>query len=83
MEVEEYRSVVLRAYHLAYLIEELPLAECLAAIDFAEATGPIVDPTLFIKANPKMQEDKTVLAALHEATAKIQAAEKAAKGSHN
>lgn len=62
-QVEEYRSAVLSCAMAARLLNGHDIPALLAAIDRAEAFGPILDPTLFREKSRAMSEDKRLLKA--------------------
>jgi hypothetical protein len=64
---EDYLQTQHTVCLLMGLVESLPLAEFLDAINRAETLGPIVDPTLYRQASGTMHEIKTCAQALREA----------------
>jgi len=73
MDRDEYQATLITAYAYALSIRQLPLDEMLAAIEHAHAFGPFLDPTLYRDKVEKMEQDRTVLAALAEAKRKLDA----------
>lgn len=63
LDIENYRLTVAQAALCARLLAEVPLDEMLAAIERAETTGPILDPTLWREKGRAMREDKALLEA--------------------
>lgn len=61
-----YRSVVVTASFAAKMLEHLDFDAVIAAIDRAEAVGPIVDPTLYREKSQAMREDRELLVAARE-----------------
>jgi hypothetical protein len=69
MSPEEYRIVQVAAHRLRQAAMEIPLEkydEALAAIDGAEALGPILDPTLARAAQGRMAQDREAIAACRD-----------------
>lgn len=60
---EEYQLCVQNVRLVASLLAEYRIADILAAIDRAETTGPLLDPTLWREKNQAMSEDKESLEA--------------------
>jgi hypothetical protein len=77
MTNEQYLSTQLQVMRMAALVRSMPLAEFLSAIDRAEAVGPILDPTLYRDAAPKLDQVKALAVALRGFQV---AAEKAVEG---
>lgn len=64
MSPEGYAAHLHAAHEHAAHIAALPLTEMIRAIDLANVTGPILDPTAFIRNGKAMNEDKAVLSIL-------------------
>jgi hypothetical protein len=62
-KIEEYQAAVQTVALCARMIGEHDLPELLAAIEHADAIGPILDPTLWRDRHGAMHEDKEVLEA--------------------
>ena len=60
---ESYRENIKRLAMIAALLREVPVPELLVAIERADATGPVLDPTLWIKASPEMHRHRDLLRA--------------------
>ena len=56
MNKEQYAQTQHTILTLAEIVRDLPLSEFLQAIRRADAIGPIVDPSLWIKGQEKMHE---------------------------
>ncbi len=56
---------------LAFQILQLDLAGFLSRISTAEAIGPILDPTLYLKASKNLSDIERVASALYECQRKI------------
>lgn len=63
----QYAARLQEAYHIALLVNALPLDGMLEAIDRAETLGPVLDPTLWIRKADDMAKDKRIIEALIEA----------------
>lgn len=66
MNPADYRNVQVGAHRLHQAAKSIPLEaydEALAAIDGAEALGPVLDPTLARSAQERMAQDREVIAA--------------------
>lgn len=68
---EEYEAGVRQAFHLAALLMELELDPLIAAINYADSVGPVVDPTLWMRGNHAMAQHLKVLVALRNAQGEI------------
>src|SRR4051812_38317985 len=64
MRNEQYLETQMQVVRMAALARTLPLAEFLSAIDRAETMGPILDPTLYRAAMPKLDQVKALAASL-------------------
>lgn len=62
-KIAEYQVTVGEVMLMAERLAQLGIPELLAAIERAEAMGPILDPTLWVAKNRAMQEDKELLLA--------------------
>lgn len=63
---QEYINAQNQIGLLAGIVREIPLDDFLAMIDRAETIGPIVDPTLYIKAGKNLAKVKRLASALRE-----------------
>lgn len=59
-----YRDNLIGFWALASLVGEAPLPEMIAAIEHADAIGPLVDPTAYRDKVAAMHEDLEMLRAL-------------------
>lgn len=65
MQQNEYRIHLEQIFNLAYLVQQLKIADALQQINRAEAIGPMLDPTLYLKAATNLEwQKRTVEAAL-------------------
>ncbi len=69
---ENYQANLAQLWALAFLIEEAPLGEMLAAAERADTIGPIVDPTLYRTKMQALGEDMEMLRALTHVQATLQ-----------
>jgi hypothetical protein len=63
----QYQAGLVMAHAIAATIRELPLAELLREVEHAEAMGPFLDPTAWMRKGKQFREDAAVLRALHGA----------------
>ena len=61
---DNYQTTLASLWALAFLVEEAPLAEMLAAAEHADTVGAIVDPTLYREKMRALHEDMEMLRAL-------------------
>jgi hypothetical protein len=61
---DNYQANLASTWALAFLVEEAPLAEMLAAAEHADTIGAIVDPTLYRDKMRQLHEDMEMLRAL-------------------
>jgi hypothetical protein len=73
MNRREYSESLLAIYVIAAAVRRLGLPTMLAAIEQAEAFGPVIDPTAFIEKGEAMRQDRRVVAILAAAQAKLDA----------
>jgi hypothetical protein len=59
-----YKANLASLWAMAHLVEEAPIAEMLAAADYADAVGSILNPTLYIQKAQALREDTEMLGAL-------------------
>lgn len=59
-----YELSLRQAWLILQIVQDLPVLAMLSAINTAETTGPILNPTLYQQNHQKMQEDKELLQAL-------------------
>lgn len=71
MERGEYEALQAQVLLMAAMLNRLPLAEFVAAIDKAQAVGPMLDPTLYRAAADNLQYVEDVARALLEAKTAI------------
>lgn len=65
MEKTEYTIHLEQIFNLAYLVQQLKIADVLEAMNRAETLGPILDPTAYLKSATTLERQKrTVEAAL-------------------
>lgn len=62
-KVEEYRAAIVCVALCGKLLAQHDLPALLAAIERAEAVGPIVDPTLYREKAKAMEEDREAMRA--------------------
>src|SRR5713101_4635387 len=62
-KIEDYRKAIKSCIGAGFLLTEYKLPEILAAINQAEATGPMLNPTLFREKAQALREDKELLKA--------------------
>ena len=60
MSEEEYVQTQNTIFMLASIVHDLPLDEFIVAIHHANAVGPIIDPTLYIKASDNLDKIGTL-----------------------
>lgn len=60
MSYEEYTQTQTTILMLVGIVHDLPLDEFIAAIHHANAVGPIIDPTLYIKASSNLDKIGTL-----------------------
>jgi hypothetical protein len=63
MDRPDYDMTLRLAYHLAFAVRDLKLSDALASADFAEAIGPILDPTLYRDKGRALADDMAILRA--------------------
>ena len=68
MTADEYTEAQTQIAWLGSIVLDLPLDEMRAAIAHSEAVGPIIDPTLWIRANRKLDQVKELVEAFQQAT---------------
>ncbi len=61
--LEQYRADMALVYLAANVLADVPVERMLAAIDTADAMGPILDPTLYQRHARFMHQDRDVLRA--------------------
>lgn len=61
---EEYLLTQQKIILFAQLVQDMPLAEFLDRISTAEAIGPMIDPTLYMKAQRNLDAIKDLAGAL-------------------
>lgn len=61
---ENYPATLAQLWALAFLVEEAPLGEMIAAAEHADTVGSIVDPTLYRDKCRALGEDIEMLRAL-------------------
>jgi hypothetical protein len=64
MNEAQYLIVQKQLVVLAAVVQEMPLAEFLSAIDTADTLGPILDPTRYLKASEEMHNIESLARAL-------------------
>lgn len=69
---ENYQATLAGLWALAFLVEEAPIAEMLAAAERADSVGSILDPTLYREKSQAMHEDMEMLGALQHVQATIE-----------
>jgi hypothetical protein len=60
MEEGKYLEVQMQLETLAGIVHDIPLKEFLEAAEVADAVGPILDPTLWIRANRNLKRIKAL-----------------------
>ncbi len=63
MTSDEYRHALYAVFVAGGLLEVQDIEGMIAAIDKADTLGPVLDPTLWMKNNKKMQADREMLVA--------------------
>jgi hypothetical protein len=63
LEIQEYQAAVRTVALLSSILLQHDIPELLAAIEHADAVGPLVDPTLWRNNHKKMAEDREILQA--------------------
>ena len=71
MDKNEYLMVQNQILLIAGLVRDMPLTEFITAIGKAEALGPIIDPTLWIKGNKNMDIVKSLAVKLQSFQAEV------------
>jgi hypothetical protein len=82
---EEWRAALGLVYDTAGTLGLLPLADMVQQADRAQAIGPLLDPTLWMRNGEAVRQDLEVLKAAHQFVSRVQAlVEKAAtrEGAH-
>lgn len=74
MDQAEYVAVLAAVHSLAQMLLLLPLGNVLQAMNRAETIGPILDPTLYLRAAPSLAQQKRLIRAFHTAQCEIKAA---------
>lgn len=72
----DYRSVIMHVAMCAKLLADYDIPDLIRKINRAETVGPMLDPTLWIRKNKAMDEDKEMLKAalpLHQLGKKLAA----------
>lgn len=82
MNEELYIQTQQQIMFLAQIVNELPLREFIAAGRRSEAIGPIVDPTLWIKASANLADVIRLAEALGKFQAEIERQVEKVTGSH-
>ena len=62
----EYEMTQAQIVMMARFVRDLPLEDFLQAIDRAEAVGPMVDPTLYIRGRDKLEQIKKMAQGLRK-----------------
>jgi hypothetical protein len=70
MDRDEYQPNLVKCWLLASMTMDIPTSEMLQAMTLTETTGPMIDPTLWIRKSDAMAEDKKIV----EAVATLRAA---------
>lgn len=72
MDRDEYLAANYMAAMVANTIEQLPLAQMAAAVERAQAIGPILDPTLYREKADDLQIDADRIRILRRAQVDLQ-----------
>ena len=64
MEEENYRNTQTQILLMAQLVKDLPLTDFIRAIDKADALGPLLDPTLWMRSQKTMRNIKRIAMSL-------------------
>jgi hypothetical protein len=77
---EEWRAALGLVYSTAGTLSLLPLADMVQQAERAQAIGPLLDPTLWMRNGEAARQDLEVLKAAHQFVSRVQAlVEKAAR----
>lgn len=71
MDADEYRTHLLLCYRAIHVLAQIPLQELLDNQNRADAIGPFIDPTLWIRNRDKLNEDRAIVEACLAAVNKI------------
>ncbi len=64
MNAAEYEPALLQGWMIARLVSDMPLAAMVAHAERADAIGPLLDPSLWLKKKKPLGEDLDMLRAL-------------------
>jgi hypothetical protein len=78
----EYQACQDQMLLLARMVRDMPLVDFLQAISRAEAVGPMVDPTLYIRGRDKLEEIKLMAEGLRKFQLSLPSISEALKEPH-